>query len=174
MLPVASLQTASLSPVQDVSSAPAASPLDRKTSALYPAEVYSDAGAAFAERLRLRIPSDIWIGGNTQHTVEELDTASAFAGLASLCMKEGDFSKAQQYLQEANDIRNGIRSSLSPSQQASLDQIMSLQEQALNDFESGHPVDGQAHLDQAAQLSQSLRNSVLSSGQVLYAQQSIA
>jgi tetratricopeptide (TPR) repeat protein len=179
MLPISSLEAATLSSIQDVSDAPAASRLDRNASALYPADlypadVYSEAGAAFAERLRLRIPSDIWIGGNSQHIVEELDTASALAGLASLCMKEGNFTQAQQYLQEANDIRNGIRSDLTPCQQSSLDQIMSLQQEALNDFASGHPVDGQAHLDQATQLSQSLRNSVLSSGQVLYAQQALA
>ena len=174
MPPITPLQTATLSSIQGLSDVSAASRTSQNASALFPADVLSKAAEGFAERLKFQIPSDIWIGGNRQHIVDELDTASRLAGLASLCMKEGNFSQAQQYLQEANNIRNEIRSSLTQPQKDSLDQIMNLQQQALNDFASGHPIDGQAHLDQAAQLSQSLRNSVLSGWQTAYAQQSIA
>src|ERR1700730_11562045 len=63
--------------------------------ALYPGEI-TDA----AQRLKVSTP--VGTGGvDRNYLVSHLDTANAPAGLSFLCLREGDFQKAQQYMQEA-------------------------------------------------------------------------
>ena len=137
--------------------------------ALYPGKI-TDA----AQRLKVSTP--VGPGGvDRNYLVSQLDTANALAGLSFLCLREGDFKKAQQYMQEATNIRKSVEPDLTPSQQASLEKIMSLQQDAYQNIENEHngwfnsifgELKATIDLSQASTESANLRNSILSGWQL--------
>jgi tetratricopeptide (TPR) repeat protein len=159
LLPLRTANLSSIVPQQNAGAATTAGV--QNTSALYPSDLLSKAGSAFTDRLQLQASSNILVNSNRQQIVDQLNTADAYAGLASLCMKEGDFTRAQEYLNDAASIRNSVKPSLTASQQSTLDQITNLQQQALQSFMAGNSLQGQQNLDQATQLSQNLKSSIL-------------
>jgi hypothetical protein len=135
---------------------------------LYPGKITD------AQRLKVAVP----IGPGSvdkNYLVSQLDSASKLAGLSFLCLREGDFQKAQQYMQEATNIRKSVEPDLTPSQQASLEKIMSLQQDAYQNIENEHngwfdsifgELKATIDLSQASTESDNLRNSILSEGQL--------
>ena len=144
--------------------------------ALYPADVLAKASDAISAQQRLQAPPTVGLSSAEKtNLVNQLDAADKLAGLSFLCLREGDLQAAQQYMQQATDIRKSVEPQLTQSQQQSLENIMSLQQDAYNNIENanGNWITGifgqfKAALDlsQASQDSTSLRNSILSEGQV--------
>jgi hypothetical protein len=125
---------------------------------------------------RLKVSAPVWPGSvDKNYVVSQLDAADKLAGLSFLCLREGDFQKAQQYMQDATDIRKSVEPDLTPSQQASLEKIMSLQQDAYQNIENEHnswfnsifgELKATIDLSQASTESANLRNSILSEGQL--------
>jgi hypothetical protein len=142
--------------------------------ALYPADILATAADAFPGWKRLDGLSDVRIGADRNYLVGELDAADKLAGLAFLCLQEGNVARAQQLMQEATDIRKAVAPNLTPSQQQSLDKIMNLQKDAFEKIQNAggsifkifQKIAAQIELGQAAEESQKLRNSILSTGQL--------
>ena len=129
---------------------------------------------SFLEPRRLEVPQQVGLGGaDKSYLVSELDAADKLAGLAFLCLREGDVQRAQQYMQEATGIRKSVEPELTESQQASLEKIMSLQQDAFQNIADDNWFTGifgelkaAIELSQAAAESAKLRNSILSEGQL--------
>jgi hypothetical protein len=69
--------------------------------------------------------------------VQQLDAANFFASqMAFRRLAEGDVQQANQYMQEGTDIRKSLEPNLTPAQQQSLEQIMSLQQNAFQTIEN--------------------------------------
>ncbi len=144
--------------------------------ALYPAGLLAKAGDVISARQQLDVPPLVGLSSADKTAiVNQLDAADKLAGLSFLCLREGDLQAAQQYMQQATDIRKSVEPQLTGPQQQSLENIMSLQQDAYNNIENanGNWITGifgqfKAALDlsQASQDSTSLRNSILSEGQV--------
>jgi hypothetical protein len=163
--------TSRVAPAQtDSASAASAAAASKTTASLYPVNQFSEAASFLANR-RIDASTGIVYGGNKDYIVGELDAADKLAGLAMLCLKERDYARAQQFMQEATDIRNAVRPMLNPSQQASLDKVMGLQQDAYTKLSDNNwfsrffnSFQAEMGLAQASAESAKLRNSVLSEG----------
>jgi hypothetical protein len=106
--------------------------------ALYPTDVLAKGAAAFSGQRPLAVATPAGVISTDKNSlVQQLDTADFFAGrMAFQCLAEGDVQQANQYMQEATDIRKSVEPSLTPAQQQSLEQIMSLQRDAFQTKEN--------------------------------------
>jgi len=171
MLSVNRTATSQLTPI-DSSSASSATQASKATATLNTADVFSKAAQSFSAIRRVDATTAVF-GADKDYLVSELDSADKLAGLAFLCLREGDYARAQQYMQEATDIRKAVEPKLTESQQVSLEKIMSLQQDAYDNLSSGNwltrifgQIKAAIDLSQAAAESAKLRNSILSEGQL--------
>jgi hypothetical protein len=168
MINTRSTTSVSASTQIDSASAGAVAGVPSKTAGLYPTTTAN----SFSGLQQVAVPPTVF-GGNKTDLVNQLDRADFFARMAFLCLKEGDLQQANQYMQQATDTRKSIEPQLTQSQQQTLEQIMSLQKDAFQNLQSTSWFDSifgqiKATLDlsQASTLSQNLRNSILSEGQL--------
>jgi len=137
--------------------------------ALYPADPGADTAEALPAQQLQVLTQGGFGGANKNYLVSELDAADKLAGLAFLCLREGNVQKAHEYMQEATEIRKSVEPQLTGPQQQSLEKIMSLQADAFQNLQSDSWFTGvfgeiQAVFDlsEASEESQKLRNSILS------------
>lgn len=94
---------------------------------------------------------------------------TSWLGCPFLCLREGDYQRATEYVQEATDIRKAVEPKLTESQKQSLEKIIGLQQDAFTQLQDHSWFGGilaSVDLSEASQESAKLRNSVLSSGQL--------